>query len=67
MTNEGRMIIFFSGDGCTKSDPERLLKEKANIMLTYNDSHGKPLPEKRMYDVWKSRKRAMKHTKKGEQ
>jgi len=48
------MIIYYSGQG-TLGQPERVLKEKANIMLTFIDSCKRP--QKRFLKIYKARKR----------
>ena len=51
------MIIYFSGDGMTGSQPENVLP-KANIMLTYWSQQKKP--EVRFRSVEKARAKAKK-------
>lgn len=50
------MIIFFSGDGTAASDPEIVLGDKANIMLTAHASLGRKRPHPRFRAVYRARK-----------
>lgn len=38
------MIVFYSGFGCTISNPEVALGDKCNLMLTFADSQKRPHP-----------------------
>lgn len=48
------MIIYYSGFGCKVSDPEVCLGERANIMLSFNDS--RPKVHARFKAVYNARK-----------
>ncbi len=50
------MILYFSGEG-SNSNPELVLGNKANIMLTYADYHGKKKLKKRFRKILKSRRK----------
>lgn len=52
------MIIFYSGYGCPRrSDPEVVWGAKANVMLTYFDSHGCKKTNLRFRRLCKKRQR----------
>jgi hypothetical protein len=38
------LIIYYSGFGCSISNPEVCLAERATIMLSFSDSRKKPHP-----------------------
>lgn len=50
------MIIYFSGNGGTKANPEHTLGTEANIMLTYATYHKSGKPDKRFRRILKARK-----------
>lgn len=52
------MILFFSGQGCDKTNPEVTLCPKATLMLTFADQLKGP--DKRFKAVLKSRKKDKK-------
>lgn len=60
------MIIYYSGDGHFKTDPEDVL-DNANVMLTYINSHKKNRPEARLRRIIKKRKLAKKENKREHQ
>ncbi len=59
-TSEHTMIIFYSGVGYSWSNPEVLLQDEANIMLTFDHSKKTMKPNKRFRKVLKQRKRKLK-------
>lgn len=51
------MILFHSGDGFGWAQPEILLGEEANLMLTYADQCGRQ-PDPRFRAIYQARKEA---------
>jgi hypothetical protein len=52
------VVIFYSGFGCTISNPEVALGDKCNLMLTFADSRGrKDEVHPRFHAVWAARDR----------
>lgn len=56
-TKNHRLIIYYSGDGGYASNPELVLGDQTNLMLTYYDSHKTGKPETRFAGVYKARKK----------
>jgi len=50
------MIIYYSGSG-SPSNPEVVLRDDANIMLTYHDFHKHNRPDTRFAKIIKKRKK----------
>jgi len=50
------VLIFYSGNGGTRANPEHTLGRKANIMLTYATYHKSGKPDKRFGRIAKARK-----------
>lgn len=53
-------IIFYSGGAAIKAQPEVVLGDEANIMLTYYDYRKKNKPDNRFRRILRARKRARK-------
>lgn len=51
------MIIYYSGSGSRKDNPEVTLGDKANVMLSFYGSSKKGKPEKRFRRILKVRRR----------
>lgn len=51
------MYLFYSGDGFSWAQPEVLLGEEANLMMTYADQCGKE-PDPRFRAIYRARKEA---------
>lgn len=54
------MILYYSGVGHSWSNPEVLLGDKANIMLTFDHSKKTGRPNKRFRRVLKARRKRQK-------
>lgn len=52
------MVIFYSGFGCKRSDPEVVFGREGNVMLTFIDSYRKAKPEQRFRRLVKGRRKA---------
>lgn len=57
------MIIYYSGDA-TRANPEIVLGDEANIMLTYIDYCKANKPSRRFRDIIKKRRQKAKKQKK---
>lgn len=53
---EGGVIIFYSGNGGSRANPENTLGAAANLMLTYQSFYKAGRPDRRFSRVVKARK-----------
>ena len=58
MGSDGKMKIYYSGEG-HHGNPEIVLGDRANVMLTFYKSH--PNIERRFRRIWKKRMKGRKN------
>lgn len=56
------MIVYYSGEG-SRSNPEIVLQDRANIMLTFHDFSDSGKPNSRFRDIIDARKRKREQLK----
>ena len=52
-----KLKIFYSGDGSDYSQPEIMLAETANLMLTFWGQHKNLKPNRRLRNILQARKK----------